>query len=161
MNYAAVSGRLSRKIYPRQNTNGSKTIQGTIAIRVSDELTDFIPFKAFVNKDTAGNGPWDLVSKGDHVVLTGRLNATPYVDKNGEKVYPPADFIVSSIEISEKAEIRNQRRAEQAEAEKQAAATASGEVTPVPSAEVATTAGKATPVPSAKAAKAAVNVIAD
>ena len=111
MNINMVGGRLARDITTFNNANGSKGIQGTVAVYnpFTPKEPDYINFKAFVKANVVGLGPYDNLSVGDYVNLIGHNATKPYTNKDGVVVYPH-DFVVDRVEATESLAVRKARK---------------------------------------------------
>lgn len=122
VNTLTLVGRTTRDFVIKENSDGSKTLLGTLAVdanyqtREGESITDFIPFQTFINRTVKGIGSWANVGKGDQIAVSASVQLRPY-QKNGETVYPEVSVVVEGYpQFLESRSVTTARRAEQVKA---------------------------------------------
>lgn len=124
-NHASVIGRLTDDPMIFVNNDGSKKVKFTVMADRNyvgpdnQRAADAIPVEAFVSSETAGNGPYDHVHKGDLVALSLELRQDRYFSKKeGREVF---DFkaVITNLSFLESRAITQKRLADRVKAAEQ------------------------------------------
>ena len=101
MNIVALCGRISHKFDINEYGKGkdkTKIIRFTVAVGRTEDITDFIPVKAF-------NKLADVIDEhfevGDQIIITATINTGKYDNDDGDTVYT-MDIIANRIEFGAK-----------------------------------------------------------
>ena len=99
MNFTIQMGRLTKDPEVRTGQNGKKIARYTLAVdRIGkDAGADFIPCVAF---DRSADFAEKYFTKGQRVLISGRIQTGSYTNRDGQKVYT-TDVIVSSQEFAD------------------------------------------------------------
>lgn len=105
-NTGIAEGRLTKDPVVFKNQDGSRKIMFTIAAQDNFKSgdgkngTQFIPVQAFVSKDRADNGVYDLLKKGTLVSVEYQVRNNNYTDKSGNAVYDIV-LLAQSVDLKE------------------------------------------------------------
>lgn len=134
-NFGIVKGRLTKDPIVRDNSDGSKKIQMTIA--ASDtyknpadnkRTTQFVPLEAFIPKETVekkGIGAYALIHQGDKVSVSYSVRNNNYVDKNTNQPVYGIVLQIDTIKLDESKTVTDARLASRMAKEQAAPAPAS------------------------------------
>lgn len=93
-NHGIITGRLTRDPKIVQNNDGSHKVRFTVAAvdnfqTKGEYRPQFIPLESYVRKDSHMLKVYDKLKKGSSITAATSIRTPdPYVDTNGEKVYP-------------------------------------------------------------------------
>lgn len=105
-NYGIATGRVSKGLTIRNNRDGSRKIQFTVAApdnyvdRDGNRGTQFIPLEAFIPASQQTNGVFDYLDCGDLVSVSYTIRNNNYTGKDGNKVYD-LTFMVEDVALLE------------------------------------------------------------
>lgn len=97
MNKVIISGNLTRDIELRKTPSGLSCVRFSLGVRRSSEKTDFINCVAF---DKTADYLANYSSKGDKLLVEGRLYQSSYEGKNGR--VDTYEVNASSVEVMHK-----------------------------------------------------------
>ena len=96
-NYIQLSGRLTADVTPNE---GKTFARFTLAKNFSKDNKDARFFRCVIFKkefdDNQQIVPWDLLNKGQEVLLTGKLTPNTWTDKNGAE-HQDIEIVVNKI----------------------------------------------------------------
>ena len=97
MNTVNLYGRLTNDPELRRTMSGKSVVSFTIAVRRTDEQSDFIRCVAW---DKLGELINNSFKKGNRIGVTGNLNSGSYQDANGKNVYT-LNVVVEKLDFVE------------------------------------------------------------
>lgn len=93
-NFGVIAGRLARDPHFNENSDGSHKVRITVATRDNFKTkgeygAQFVPLEAYIPKDSKMLDFYKDLSKGSPITASTSIRTPePYLDRNGEKVYP-------------------------------------------------------------------------
>jgi single-stranded DNA-binding protein len=119
-NSGSIIGRLAQDIKTFANTDGSRKLLITVAVEDNFKSgseqkaqTSFVQVETFVGAGKTAGG-WDRVHKGDQIAVQFHIDAKPYVNGQGETVYPQKLIVDGFPTFLEPKSVTEKRAAEHA-----------------------------------------------
>ena len=97
-NHCILEGNLARNPEIKVNTDGSRRVLITLAVnrdykdKNGEYPVDYLSCEAYYGKNAKGNGIFDRVVKGSHIILIGELRSAMW-ETNGERHYKQFFFV--------------------------------------------------------------------
>lgn len=118
VNYGVVTGRVTKDPMIYTHSDGSRKVKVTVAAADNfisgpnkEKQTRFIPVEAFIPATKQGNGVYELIGKGDLIMVGYSVRNNHYIDKNGEQQFNIV-LNVEEVQLLESKSVTDKRKAD-------------------------------------------------